>query len=88
MRLGDGGCQCDNYCGYTCKGSCNNDEQCSWVENKVRNKKIKRKFDGVCVLDTTKLPTGPIKHCFPENAEYESPKEYEYELNDSYDDGD
>lgn len=29
-RKSDGGCQCDGYCGYTCKQSCNSDSQCRW----------------------------------------------------------
>jgi hypothetical protein len=29
--MNDGGCQCLNYCGYTCKHACNHDQGCLWV---------------------------------------------------------
>ena len=28
--VGDGGCQCDGYCGYSCRAPCNRDKQCFW----------------------------------------------------------
>jgi hypothetical protein len=31
VRQFDGGCQCNEYCGYTCKKMCNMDASCSWV---------------------------------------------------------
>ncbi|KAH9259822.1 hypothetical protein BASA81_002248 [Batrachochytrium salamandrivorans] len=30
IKYHDGGCQCDGYCGYNCKGRCNNDKACTW----------------------------------------------------------
>ena len=30
--VGDGGCQCKGYCGYSCKKACNKDKECTWKE--------------------------------------------------------
>ena len=48
--LGDGGCQCDGYCGYHCKKACSSDRQCHWVNN-------------TCQVRATGLPGVPITQC-------------------------
>ena len=31
------GCQCDQYCGYSCPKACNSDSQCTWKNNQCYN---------------------------------------------------
>lgn len=31
--LGDGGCQCKSYCGYSCEKSCKKDPECYWGDD-------------------------------------------------------
>ena len=48
--LGDSGCQCDQYCGYSCIHACEHDKQCYWKDNQCFNK-------------LTNQPGFPIPHC-------------------------
>jgi len=47
---GDSGCQCDQYCGYSCVHACEHDKQCHWKYNQCFNK-------------LTNQPGFPIPHC-------------------------
>ena len=38
-KVGDGGCQCRGYCGYTCKNACRKDKECKWIEGSCFVKK-------------------------------------------------
>jgi len=51
-HLGDGGCQCNEYCGYTCGQACVRDPQCYW--NKANKK---------CYNKATHQPGFPIPIC-------------------------
>lgn len=62
-RYGDGGCQCSGYCGYHCRPACERDPECKWLGKK---KNIRKK--GMCVLQSSQLPTGPILQCPPRNT--------------------
>ena len=48
--LGDSGCQCDQYCGYSCIHAGEHDKQCYWKDNQCYNK-------------LTNQPGFPIAHC-------------------------
>ena len=48
--LGDGGCQCDGYCGYSCKNACRKDHQCYWANS-------------ICMSKATREPGAPITTC-------------------------
>ena len=48
--LGDSGCQCDQYCGYSCVHACEHDKQCYWKDNQCFNK-------------LTNQPGLPMPHC-------------------------
>jgi hypothetical protein len=37
---GDGGCQCDQYCGFLTKEPCNRDGQCTWKNGACYNEKF------------------------------------------------
>ena len=50
--LGDGGCQCKGYCGYSCPGACKSDKECIWSTKKK-----------ACYVRATGLPGGPITSC-------------------------
>jgi hypothetical protein len=54
LRMFDGGCQCKNYCGYTCKSACNKDSMCNWV-GPVQG--------GTCNSRATGLPGVAIPRC-------------------------
>jgi hypothetical protein len=47
---GDGGCQCNKYCGYVCKETCNRDSSCKFQ-------------NGQCIVKETGLPGEPILLC-------------------------
>ena len=51
-NTGDSGCQCDQYCGYSCPTACNHDSQCFW-NNLVSS----------CFNKKTNLPGVPIYDC-------------------------
>jgi len=52
-KLGDGGCQCNQYCGYQCESSCNSDRQCHWVSSESQ-----------CYNKYTGLPGVPMSMCY------------------------
>ena len=35
---GESGCQCDQFCGYSCQQGCNQDKECYWTNNQCYNK--------------------------------------------------
>ena len=35
---GESGCQCDQFCGYSCEQACDHDIQCYWANNQCYNK--------------------------------------------------
>ena len=46
----ESGCQCDQFCGYSCVQACESDQQCYWTNNQCYNK-------------LTNLPGQPIQTC-------------------------
>jgi hypothetical protein len=48
--VGDGGCQCAKYCGYSCRQSCTKDRECTWRA-------------GSCVQKSTGRPGLPRTQC-------------------------
>ena len=50
--VGDGGCQCRGYCGYTCRVACTKDKECIW--STVRK---------ACLVKSTGQIGGPILGC-------------------------
>ena len=57
VPLGDGGCQCDGYCGYTCATPCRRDKQCYWNMNAK-----------ACYVKATNQRGVPILDCLPKNS--------------------
>jgi hypothetical protein len=54
VRMFDGGCQCSEYCGYSCKSLCKKDPKCNWV-GPVHG--------GTCNSVVTGLPGVAIPRC-------------------------
>ena len=53
---GDGGCQCDEYCGYRSRKPCTSDDQCRWDDS----------IDGgFCVNRATGDVGAPMPECEP-----------------------
>jgi hypothetical protein len=73
--VGDGGCQCNDYCGYTCQSACNTDSQCYWEISKglCYNKLTNNVTDSATLcqpphpLDptTSTVPFEDTQACFP-----------------------
>jgi hypothetical protein len=50
VNQGDGGCQCDQYCGYQSPEPCRRDPQCSWI-------------GGMCYNNKFGIPGAPVRKC-------------------------
>lgn len=85
-KAGDGGCQCDQYCGYKCKRACNKDKQCYWQDGKCYNKETKELGAPMleCMFDTSGEEdySGGGTGAPPEEFIYYSKKSVPQESND------
>jgi hypothetical protein len=54
---GDGGCQCDQYCGYFTADPCNRDDQCIWKNGACYNRASNNIGAPVLQCPLTLLPT-------------------------------
>ena len=66
VKVGDGGCQCQSYCGYLTEKVCNRDPLCEWKRTGgvyPRRSCRSGQHKGACFTKGSDTPSGPIELC-------------------------